>query len=58
MHRSSPAALAADSFTTFVRVLLLLFTILFTTFIQMAGAFDQDDLTEFYPDARCCWACA
>ncbi len=41
-------ALAADSFTTFLRVLLLLFTILFTTFIQMAGAFDQDDLTEFH----------
>jgi NADH-quinone oxidoreductase subunit N len=41
-------ALAADSFTTFVRVLLLLFTILFTTFLQMAGAFDQDDLTEFH----------
>ena len=41
-------ALAADSFTTFLRVLLLLFTVLFTTFIQMAGAFDQEDLTEFH----------
>ena len=41
-------ALAADSFTVVMRGLLLLFTILFTTFTQMAGAFDQDDLTEFY----------
>ena len=28
--------------------MLLLFAILFTTFTQMAGASDQDDLTEFY----------
>ena len=40
--------LVADSFTVVLRGLLLLFAILFTTFTQMAGVSDQDDMTEFY----------
>ena len=39
----------ADSFTVVVRGLLLMFTVLFVTFTQVAGgAAEQDDLTEFY----------
>jgi NADH-quinone oxidoreductase subunit N len=41
-------ALVADSFTVVLRGLLLLFTILFATFTQIAGVSDQDDMTEFY----------
>ena len=40
--------LLADSFTVVLRFLLLLFAILFTTFTQMTGVADQDDMTEFY----------
>ena len=41
-------ALVADSFTVVLRGVLLLFTILFVTFTQLAGVSDQDDMTEFY----------
>ena len=47
-RRFSPAPWPPTALPPFCAVLLLLFTILFTTFIQMAGAFDQDDLTEFH----------
>ncbi len=40
--------LVSDSFSVGMRGLLLLFAILFTTFTQMAGVSDQDDMTEFY----------
>ena len=40
--------LVADSFTAALRVLLLLFALLFTTFTQIAGAYDEDDMTEFF----------
>ena len=40
--------LVADSFTVVLRGLLLLFAMLFTTFTQVAGVSDQDDMTEFY----------
>jgi NADH-quinone oxidoreductase subunit N len=40
--------LVSDSFTVVLRGLLLLFALLFTTFTQVAGASDQDDMTEFY----------
>lgn len=40
--------LVSDSFSVGLRGLLLLFAILFTTFTQMAGVSDQDDMTEFY----------
>lgn len=41
-------SLVSDSFTVILRGLLLVFTILFVTFTQVAGASDQDDMTEFY----------
>ena len=41
-------ALVADSFTAVLRILLLMFTLLFTTFTQIAAAYDEDDMTEFY----------
>jgi NADH-quinone oxidoreductase subunit N len=40
--------LVADSFTIVLRELLLLFAILFTTFTQVVGVSDQEDMTEFY----------
>jgi NADH-quinone oxidoreductase subunit N len=41
--------LVSDSFTIVMRVLLLLFAMLFTTFTQIAGAGkSQDHMTEFY----------
>jgi NADH-quinone oxidoreductase subunit N len=38
----------ADSFTLILRGLLLLFALLFTTFTQVVGVSDQDEMTEFY----------
>jgi NADH-quinone oxidoreductase subunit N len=40
--------LVFDSFTVFLRLLLLLFAMLFTTFTQVTGVSNQDDMTEFY----------
>jgi NADH-quinone oxidoreductase subunit N len=40
--------LAADSFTVILRALLLLFALLFASFTQIAGAYNDDDLTEFF----------
>ena len=47
-RRFSRGTLAADSFTVVLRGLLLLFALLFTTFTQVVGVSDQDDMTEFY----------
>jgi len=41
-------ALMYDSWTVFLRELLLLFAVLFTAFTQVAGVSNQDDMTEFY----------
>jgi NADH-quinone oxidoreductase subunit N len=40
--------MVADSFTAGLRVLLLLFSLLFVTFTQIAGAYDEEDMTEFF----------
>ncbi len=40
--------LVSDSLTAALRVLLLLFSLLFATFTQIAGAYDDDDLAEFF----------
>ena len=40
--------LVSDSFSVFMRGLLLLFALLFTTFTQISRMPDQDDTTEFY----------
>jgi NADH-quinone oxidoreductase subunit N len=40
--------LVADSFTVVLRCVLLVFTLLFAAFTQLAGSADQDDMTEFY----------
>jgi NADH-quinone oxidoreductase subunit N len=40
--------LVADSFTAGMRVLLLLFALLFATFTDIAGAYDEEDMTEFF----------
>ena len=40
--------LVSDSFTAGLRVLLLLFSLLFATFTQIAGAYDEDDMAEFF----------
>jgi NADH-quinone oxidoreductase subunit N len=40
--------LMADSFTAGLRVLLLGFALLFATFTQIAGAYDEEDMTEFF----------
>ncbi len=40
--------LVSDSFTAGMRVLLLLFALLFATFTQIAGAYDEEDMTEFF----------
>jgi NADH-quinone oxidoreductase subunit N len=37
-----------DTFTVFLRGLLLMFVLLFTTFTQVAGQQNQEDMTEFY----------
>jgi len=37
-----------DTFTVFLRGLLLTFVLLFTTFTQVAGRQNQEDMTEFY----------
>ena len=42
-----------------LRVLLLLFALLFTMFTQIAGAYDEEDMTEFYVlMLGAWWACA
>lgn len=40
--------LVTDSFTVVLRVLLLLFALLFAMFTYAAAAYDEEDLTEFY----------
>ena len=40
--------LVFDSFSVFMRCLLLLFALLFTTFTQVTGVPDPDDASEFY----------
>lgn len=42
------ATLLSDSFTVVMRVLLLLFSLLFVMFTQVVGVSDQDEMTEFY----------
>ncbi len=47
-HSIFTGVLVSDSFSVFLRLLLLLFAILFTTFTQVSGVASQDDMTEFY----------